>query len=159
MRGITMAFTLTIVGVAGAFLAFTSDLVPYSGSDAYFRQPKFFPIVTLVGLILVGVTLSIRYASAKALPVDEELAGTRPHFVVLVPLAVCFVLYIFAVPHLGFLIATLLFGCGALIIGRHFTFGSAASVLALGVLLYLVFVTYLEVWFPAGNFPFLDWVS
>lgn len=148
MRGITITFCFAILAVAGAFLFFISDLVPYSGSDAYFRQPRFFPIVTLTALLGLGLALVAKYALGAALPVDEELAGSRPQFQVLVPLALTFVGYILLVPLIGYLAATLVFSCAALVAGHHLTRTTAFSVIVLGVVLYLVFVAYLDVWFP-----------
>lgn len=147
MRGITITFCIVITVVAGAFLFFISDLVPYSGSDAYFRQPRFFPLVTLTALLGFSLVLVAKYTLGAALPVDEELAGSQPQFQVLVPLALTFVGYILLIPLIGYLPATLAFSCTALVTGRHLTRMTAFSVIVLGVVLYLVFVAYLDVWF------------
>ena len=152
MRGITISFSLSIVAVAGVFLFFISDLVPYSGSDPYFRQPRFFPIVNLVALIGFGLALVLKYATGAALPVDEELSGSQPQFRVLVPLALIFAGYIFAVPLIGYLSSTLIFGCAALAVGRHLNWMTGSALIVLGVILYLVFVAYLDVWFPEAAF-------
>lgn len=150
MRVFSMAFSLGIVLTAGAFLIFISDLIPYSGSDPYFRQPNFFPIVTLIALLGFGIVLVGKYASGGKLPLDEELSGSVPHFTVLLPMAIVFVGYILLVPWLGYLLSTLMFGCVALLAGRHLSLANAMALSLLGVVLYLVFVAYLDVWFPAA---------
>lgn len=159
MRGITTLFSLTISAVAGFFLLHLSDLVPYSGSDAYFRQPAFFPAAMLAATGLIGIGLAAKYAMGLALPEDEELSGTPPHISVLGPLAAIFALYALAVPVLGYLLATLLFGTAALAAGRHLKLAGQIAMIVLGLVLYLVFVAYLDVWFPGGDFPFLAWLS
>lgn len=150
MRAFSLAFCLGLVAIAGAFLLFLPDLVPYAGTDPYYRQPDFFPLVTLAVLVLVGLALAVKYAAGRALPVDEELSGSIPHFAVLAPLALAFAGYILLTPWIGYLAATLVFGCAALIIGRHLTRGAAAAIILLGLGLHLVFIVYLDVWFPAA---------
>lgn len=150
MRAFSLAFSLGLVAMAGAFLLFIPDLVPYAGPDPYYRQPNFFPLVTLAALVLVGLALAAKYAAGGVLPVDEELSGSIPHFAVLGPLTLIFVGYILLTPWIGYLSATLVFGCAALAAGRHLTRGSAAAIVGLGVALHLIFVLWLDVWFPAA---------
>ena len=154
MREITITFCTIIVIIAGAFLFFVSDLVPYSGSDAYFRQPRFFPVVTLTALLGFGLALVAKYSLGSALPVDEELKGSRPQFQVLVPLAAAFSGYILVVPLIGYLPATIIFGFTVLGSGRHLTRVTALTLFALSIVLHLVFVIYLDVWFSA---PLMLW--
>lgn len=159
MRAITILFSLIIAAVAVGFLLNLSDLVPYAGSDVYFRQPAFFPSVMLGLLVLTGLGLAGKCALGFALPVDEELGGTPPHFGVLLPLAAVFAAYAATVPFLGYLPATLLFAIAAPAAGRHLRHGAVLAMLLLGLSLYVVFVVYLDVWFRGGDLPFLSWFS
>lgn len=150
MRILSTVFSLSIILVASVFLLFVKDLIPYSGSDPYYRQPDFFPRITLIALIVCGIALVGKYATGGKLPVDEELSGSVPHFIILAPLALAFVGYIVLIPWTGYLFSTLMFGCAALLAGRHFNWKSAIAVFLLGVVLELVFVISLDVWFPAA---------
>ncbi|MCB1439270.1 MAG: tripartite tricarboxylate transporter TctB family protein [Nitratireductor sp.] len=152
MRILSAVFSIAIALTAAAFLFYIHVLIPYSGDDAYFRQPNFFPIVTLVLVLVLGLGLSIKYAWGGRLPLDEELSGSKLHFNILGPLAATFIGYILLVPWTGYLLTTLLFGCVALLVGRHLNMRSAISMLLLGLTLYLVFVAYLDVWFPEAPF-------
>lgn len=152
MRILSTMFSVALVVIAGAFLYQIQALIPYSGDDAYFRQPNFFPIVTLIALICFGTALSIKFALGGNLPMDEELSGSKPNFHILVPLALAFTTYILMVPFTGYLLTTLVFGCVALLAGRHLNFRATLSMILLGLALYLVFVAYLDVWFPQASF-------
>ena len=152
MRILSAVFSNTIALAAAAFLFYIHALIPYSGDDAYFRQPNFFPILTLVVVLVLGIALTLKYVSGGRLPLDEELSGSKPHFNILAPLSATFIGYILLVPWTGYLLTTLLFGCVALLAGRHLNMRSAISMLLLGLTLYLVFVAYLDVWFPEAPF-------
>lgn len=152
MRTLSALFSIAIALFASVFLFYIHYLVPYSGDDAYFRQPKFFPVVTLTLVLVLGLALSLKYSLGGRLPQDEELSGSKPHFNILAPLAATFIGYILLVPWTGYLLTTLLFGCVALLAGSHLNTRSAISMLLLGLALYLVFVAYLDVWFPEAPF-------
>lgn len=159
MRALSITFCLILVLIAAGLLFKLSDLVPYAGSDAYFRQPAFFPSVMLGLTLLTGLGLAAKYAWGHGLPQDEELSGTPPHLAVLVPLVVVFALYALAVPVLGYPLASLAFALASLAAGQHLRKGSALALILLALVLYLTFVVYLDVWFRSGDFPFLDWLS
>ncbi len=149
MRAIAISFCLTIAGVAAAFLFWEASLVPYSGSDAYFRQPGFFPVLALSAVLLFGVILALRYGMGSPIPEDEELVGTRPQLRVLAPLVIGFAAYAALTPVIGYLASTLLFAVSGLLIGRRMNRWSCLTVLVLSATLYFVFVVYLDVWFSA----------
>lgn len=157
MRPIAIAFCATLAIAAALLVAFQSSLVPGVVGEAYYRQPAFFPIITLVLVAVIGVLGAVRYALGARLLEDDELAGTTPHVATLLAVAVLFALYIGLAKLFGYLTATLIFAIGALVASRSADSRSIVALVISSLLLYLVFRVYLDVWFPE---PFvLDWLG
>ena len=148
MRYVAVAFCAILTIGAVVLVSLQDRLVPGVAGEAYFRQPAFFPVLTLVMVTGLGIASTLRYALGGRLHEDEELAGTTPHLATILAIAVLFAAYVLLVTAVGYLLATLAFALGALIVTRAADLRSTISIILVALALFAVFRLYLDVWFP-----------
>ena len=143
-------YALTSWLIALALLMLLPSQTRYVANNDWMHQPALFSVVSIVGMLLFGV---LELINAWRL---RRTVGGEPWFVELMywvkglEFAGWFMVYVWAVPWLGYLLATLLF-CVSLVwrLGyrqRRYLL----SALAVGVVTVLVFKTGLSVKIPSG---------
>lgn len=151
MRQLAIAWSAAIF-VGALLLVLTSTRFTTTVStDAYYRQPGFFPAICLSLVALLALLSLVRALKRREIATDEELAGTVPRLGVIVPMGLLFAGYIVIVPWIGYLASTVVFCLGALAASRTPRWGYAVSLIILAVLLHLGFESYMDVWFPESS--------
>lgn len=117
---------------------------------AYYRSPALFPSIALALVAIAAAIHCVRLLRGASLSTDD-IDEPAAHWRVVVLAFVAYVLYVLAVPLVGYAVATAVFllGLGALS-GLGWRLPALVGV-CLTAALYLVFVLGFRVWFPAAS--------
>lgn len=136
---------------AAILLPLTPRLIVGMPQDvAYYRSPALFPSIALALVAIAAAVHCVRLLRGASLSTDD-IDEPAAHWRVVVLAFVAYVLYVLAVPLVGYVAATAVFllGLGTLSgLGWRLPAAIGVSVTAA---LYLIFVVGFKVWFPAAS--------
>ena len=145
-RGGQLVFAIAFAVFAVLLLSQLTAETKYSAGKQLFAQPRFWPGASVVGMVLFGLAYlwqSLRAGTGRVGP--ELLLWVRS-----LEFLAWFMAYVFAVPQIGYLLATVLFM--ALLVFRlgYRSTGTLFKAMLVGFVVVLIFKTGLAVQIPGG---------
>jgi hypothetical protein len=144
-----LAFAIGAVVVSAILLSMIGDQTTWANGKKLFLQPAFWPAVALVGLVFTGSIYAIGSLRAK-----RDAAADRSELLLwlrAIEFPIWFMGYVFIVPVLGYLPATLLF-CVSLTFRMGYRSAKILwSSAAMAVVIVVLFKSFLKVRVPGGD--------
>ncbi len=141
-----LIFAILFLGFAAVMLSQLGDQTKFSSSGKLFAQPRFWSAVGVIGMVVFGALHLVTVLRPRvAGELAEAISWLRS-----LEYLVAFMVYVWAVPQLGYLPSTILF---TVLLALRLGYRDRRSLLAAvatGVVIVLVFKTALSVKIPGG---------